>query len=200
MLRVGCCTREPGSSQTDLTDLTDEGLLSGVHQGSERHFNLFYERYFPKLYGFHYRRVGSHAEAEELTQETFLRIFRGVGSYRGSGSARAWAFGVARRTLLEHRRRQGRQRAAIDRAGDLTADSVHWSGTPEDLLSLERCTIALEGRLEALQDWHAAAFWMRHAEDLPIREISRRMARSEDAVRAGLCRTKRSLVAAGLRG
>jgi RNA polymerase sigma-70 factor (ECF subfamily) len=191
-----------GESQHAGPELTDEQLLERVQRGSERHFNQFYDRYFSKLYGFHYQRVGGHGEAEELTQETFLRIFRAAGSYRGRGSARAWAFGVARRILQEHRRRQARRRATLDRAGALLlcTDSVYWSSTPEDLLCLDRYAMALEGRLARLQTWSAAAFWMRHADDLPIREISRRMGRSEDAIRAGLCRTKRSLVSAGPRG
>jgi DNA-directed RNA polymerase specialized sigma24 family protein len=48
-----------------------------------------------------------------------------------------------------------------------------------------------------LADWQAEAFFLRHAENLPIHEISRRTDRSADAVRSGLYRVKRLLVRAG---
>ena len=55
----------------------------------------------------------------------------------------------------------------------------------------------IDARLQSLSDWQAEVFFLRHVENLPIREISRRTLRSSDAIRSGLYRVKRLLVEAG---
>ena len=88
--------------------------------------------------------------------------------------------------------------AAVARMAEaLTATSPAWSSTPEDQLVMRRYARAIDARLQSVSDWQAEVFFLRHVEDLPIREISRRTMRSSDAIRSGLYRVKRLLVEAG---
>lgn len=180
-----------------LRSLTDETLFQEVRRGSERHFNVLYERYFRRIYAFVYQRVRNHADAEELVQETFTVVFRGAESFGGRSSPLGWIYGVAKNLVMNHLRRARVQQERVEQAGPLATHSPQWSYGPDEELALQRCAEALGEQIAGLSDWQAEAFFLRHAENLPIREISRRTERSADAVRSGLYRVKRLLVRAG---
>jgi RNA polymerase sigma-70 factor, ECF subfamily len=76
------------------------------------------------VYVFFVRLVGNRADAEELTQETFLRACRAALRFRGDSSVRTWLFGIARNVLLESSRRGLFDRPHPLEAVDLPAASL----------------------------------------------------------------------------
>lgn len=182
-----------------LSTWTDEALFAQVCRGSERHFNVVYERYFQRIYAFVYLRARNHADAEELTQETFTVVFRSAEGWGGRASPLAWIYGVAKNTVSNHMRRLRTSRERLEQAGPapLVTTSPTWSFTPEEQLDLDRAAHEMQHRLSDLADWQAEAFVMRHAENLSIPEISKRTGRSSDAVRSGLYRVKKLLMEVG---
>jgi RNA polymerase sigma-70 factor (ECF subfamily) len=186
-------------SQVPSAATSDEDLFQWIRKGSERHFNTLYDRYFQRIYHFIYMRVGNHADTEELTQETFTAVFRSIDGYSGRSTPLGWIYGIAKNAVHSHLRRLRVQRERMELAGPelLAASSSAWTCTPEDQLAMRRSALAIDARLESVSDWQAEVFFLRHVENLPIREISRRTLRSSDAIRSGLYRVKRSLVEAG---
>jgi RNA polymerase sigma-70 factor (ECF subfamily) len=186
-------------SETPSSALSDEDLFERIRKGSEPHFNLIYDRYFQRIYNFIYLRVRNHADTEELTQETFTAVFRSIDGYSGRSTPLGWIYGIAKNTVHNHLRRVRTQGERMERAGmdALTATSAAWSCTPEDQLAMRRYARAIDARLQSVSDWQAEVFFLRHVEDLPIREISRRTMRSTDSIRSGLYRVKRLLIEAG---
>jgi RNA polymerase sigma-70 factor, ECF subfamily len=185
--------RAKGSAST--ASLGDEALLAGVRGGSEAHFNALYHRYFGRIYGFVGARVANRADAEELTQEIFTAVFRSAGGFGDRASPLSWIYGIARNTLLNYIRRRQLER---ERAGRLVAESLAppapgWAYTPEEQYRQDRLGEELERRMATLAPWQRDVFRLRHVEDLPIEEISRRTTRSEDAIRSGLYRAKRMM-------
>jgi len=188
--------RPDAASALPLTAWTDEELFAAVRRGSERHFSALYERYFRRIYHFIYVRLRNHADAEELTQETFTAVFRSAEAFSGRSSPLGWLYGIAKNTVNNHLRRSRLQGQRVEEAGPeaLTSDSVDWRGTPEDHLALQRTMRAMERRLAGLSPWQTEVFLLRHLDNASIREICRRTARSSDAVRSGLYRAKRELL------
>ena len=183
--------------------LGDEALFEGVKRGSEPHFNALYARYFGRIYGFLLARVRNRADAEELTQEVFTAVFRSAGSFGDRATPLSWIYGVARNTLLNHLRRLQLERIRESRvSAELLVQAPHeWAYTPEDFYRQGRLSEEFERAFALLAPWQLDAFRLRHIEDLPIEEISRRTTRSADAVRSGLYRAKRLLFeAAGIEG
>ena len=189
------------ASEVPSAALSDEELFERIRRGSESHFNLIYDRYVQRIYNFIYLRVRNHADAEELTQETFTAVFRSIDGYSGRSTPLGWIYGIAKNTVHSHLRRLRTQGERMAHVGleTLTATSPAWSATPEDQLAMRRYARAIDSRLRSVSDWQAEVFFLRHVEDLPIREISRRTMRSSDAIRSGLYRVKRLLVEAGQR-
>jgi RNA polymerase sigma-70 factor (ECF subfamily) len=174
-------------------------LFERIRSGSEPHFNLIYDRYFQRIYNFIYLRVRNHADAEELTQETFTAVFRSIEGFSGRSTPLGWIYGIAKNTVHSHLRKLRTQGERMEFVGPeaITAAWTAWSSTPEDQLTMRRCAQAIDARLQSVSDWQAEVFFLRHVEDLPIREISRRTQRSSNAIRSGLYRVKRLLVDAG---
>jgi RNA polymerase sigma-70 factor (ECF subfamily) len=185
---------QPGTAASHGS-LGDEALLAGVRAGSEPHFNELYRRYFGRIYGFLSARIGNRADAEELTQEVFTAVFRSAGGFGERATPLSWVYGIARNTLLGHlrKRRLERERAAELASSVLAPPAAEWSFTPEEQARQNRLGEEIERRMASLAPWQRDVFRLRHVEDLPIDEISRRTTRSEDAVRSGLYRTKRLL-------
>lgn len=186
-------------SEVPSAALSDEDLFEWIRKGSEPHFNAVYDRYFQRIYNFIYLRVRNHADTEELTQETFTAVFRSIDGYSGRSTPLGWIYGIAKNTVHGHLRKLRAQGERMQRAGPemLAASSSAWSCTPEDQLAMRRSARAIDARLQSVSDWQAEVFFLRHVENLPIREISRRTLRSSDAIRSGLYRVKRLLVEAG---
>lgn len=70
-------------------------------------FDELYERHCRAVFTFVLHLTGARPAAEDLLQETFLRVWRGRAGYRGSGEFRAWLFTIARRLTVDRFRREG---------------------------------------------------------------------------------------------
>lgn len=177
--------------------LADDVLIAGIREGNQSHFNQLYERYFQRVYSFAYVRIRNHADAEEIAQETFTAVFRSIDAYRGQSTLLSWVYGIAKNTVNNHLRRAKARETWLERAEpDLWMTSAATGTTPEEELSLRRFTDAIRDRLQSVAEWQAEVFVLRHVENLPIREIARRTARSSDAIRSSLYRVKRLLIEA----
>ena len=190
---------EPARRTRPLATWTDDALFDEVAKGSEPHFTALYERYFQRIYSFVYLRLRNHADAEEVTQETFTIVFRSAGDWVGKASPLAWTYGIAKNTVANHQRRAHTGRQRLEQAGPkaLVTTSPTWSFTPEEHLDLHRCAKRMQEELTGLADWQAEAFVLRHSENCSIPEISERTGRSSDAVRSGLYRVKKMLMEVG---
>jgi RNA polymerase sigma-70 factor (ECF subfamily) len=82
----------------------DEDLVERLRRGDGRAFDQVFARYRPRLYGFLARLSGQPALAEDLLQETFLRLARHAPKLAPGTRLEAWLFTVARNLYLSHRR------------------------------------------------------------------------------------------------
>ncbi len=161
--------------------------------GSAEHFDMLYARYFPRIYSFVYSRIRSHADCEEIVQETFLAVFRSIDRYRGSSSLLAWIYGIARNLLNNHVRSAQRRRERIELVDDerLGRAPSPAAASPVAELEMDEYRRGVLDALDGLSSWQTEIFAMRHFEDMSIPEISRRTHRSSDSVRSSLFRVKK---------
>ena len=107
----------------------DNEIVQAILGGSVEHFNLLYDAYFPRVYRFALKRLRDPSEAEDVTQEVFLTVFRVLGSYRGSSSLLVWIFGITRNTVNRRFRTARPRMESID--GD-AASRLSITTTPQD--------------------------------------------------------------------
>lgn len=185
-----------GKNRRGLEDLEDQELLEGLREGSEAHFQVLYDRYFRRIYSFVYARLRNHADAEEVTQETFAAVFKSLSRYRGQSTLLSWIYGIAKNTANNSLRRAHSQEERMEGMNpDMWWPLQSYSACdPEEQLHMRRCVEALRDQLESIAPWQSAIFIMRHVDNLSISEICDRTDRSSDAVRSSLYRVKHLLV------
>jgi RNA polymerase sigma-70 factor (ECF subfamily) len=142
-------------------------------------FRAFYAAALPRVYGFHLRRCGSVAVAEDLTQETFAAAVAELKKARRIDDPISWIFGIARHKLLDHYRRQARSR--VGPSADL-ADAASAEHRQEDGDGRAASALAAIPRDQRL------ALVLRHVDDLSVPEIAAVFGRSVEAVESLLAR------------
>src|SRR5574337_1322937 len=92
---------------------SDEELMRALRAGDQAAFDALYRRYRNRLYAFLVRYTGDPAAAQDLFQETFLRVFRDRARYEPRAAFVTWLFTIARRLYLDHLRAGGRAKEIL---------------------------------------------------------------------------------------
>ena len=94
-----------GNVASALTIQSEEAaLIDELRAGSEEAFAWLIARYHQPIYSLLARTVQDRADAADMTQEVFVKIFRGVGSFHGESSLRTWIYRIALREASNRRR------------------------------------------------------------------------------------------------
>ncbi len=92
--------------ESRLGDADDEALIARTRQGDPAAFEALIRQHQRMIYSLTYRMTGSAADAEDLTQETFLRAWRQIGSYRAAAKFSTWLYRIAINACLTWRQRE----------------------------------------------------------------------------------------------
>jgi RNA polymerase sigma-70 factor (ECF subfamily) len=167
------------------TEQSPEELAVRAQSGSLAAFSELVDRFEVRLYNFLLRRVGSATDAEDLTQETFLRAWLRIGSYRPRWRFSTWLFTIGARLAVSHARRSPR------RTEPMRPDAPARPAGLADRLSQseQRSRIwSLVGEL--LTPEQQTAVWLRYVEDMAVKDIATVMGRTQVSVRVMLFRTR----------
>lgn len=86
--------------------MSDEDLMSQVHNGISEMLGVLFERYHVPLFNFYLKLTGSRPVSEDLVQEVFFRILKYRHSYRLDTPFRAWMYQIARNARLDYLRKR----------------------------------------------------------------------------------------------
>ena len=120
--------------------LADEDLLSLLGDGDAQAFALLYDRHSRAAFSLAYRMMGERQAAEDLTQDAFIKIWRGAPSYRtGRGGVRTWMLSIVRnqgkdqlRYHATRRRTQDKVEASAARTQPSEAFAETWRNSQRD--------------------------------------------------------------------
>ncbi len=146
------------------------------------------DRFSPRLYAFLVRRVGSREDAEDLTQETFVRAWRRLETYKPHLRFSTWLFTIAVRLAAAHYRRRRPGGTLDPGAGDDRATVPH-----DDVSQREHRTRLWRVAEESLSPDQFSAVWLRYVEDAAVEDIARILGKSRVGVRVTLFRAREKL-------
>ncbi len=173
---------------------SDAELVSQILAGSREHFEMLYEAYFPRVFRFALKRLRDAGEAEDVTQEVFVTVFRALRSYQGNSSLLVWIFGIARNKVNRRFRGPRPWLESIDpETFHAASNEAPADETVQARMLLEQCEHAIENRLTPLQ---RRIFHLKHLRRQSIRAIAQSLGKSEDAVKANLYRMRRAIAEA----
>lgn len=90
--------------------MNDQQLIAGCKKGDGRCQRALYQLYHPKMLGVCIRYASNRDDAQDVLQEAFIKIFKNIEGFKGSGSLEGWIRRIVVNTALEHYRRQKKQR------------------------------------------------------------------------------------------
>ncbi len=166
--------------------MTDAEAVRLLQQGDRRGPEALLAQYQMLVYNLALRMLDNAADAEDATQDVFLRAFQRLGQYRPDEAFGAWLAGITRHHCIDMLRRR---RPPLHGTPSATPDAERVA-----LERLEHAEVrAALGRLPARD---RALLVLRYWEDQPVERIARVMHMSPGAVRVGLLRARRALAGA----
>ena len=165
---------------------TSEELARRAGTGCADSFAALVARHGGGVFNYLLRMTGNSHDAEDLTQETFLKVFRSLGRADPPVAFTAWLFTIARRTALNHFRAARPVEELDPETASSTPDPAAVAAATEDRRSLW----ALAKRLKRPQ---FEALWLRYAEGLSVKEVARVMRLHSIHVRVLLHRGRQQL-------
>ncbi len=101
---------------------SSDHIVKLAQQGDEKAYKAIYERYCRVVYTLAFQMVGNHTDADEIVQETFIRVFKNLPRLRNNRSFVSWLYQITIHLSIDHRKLRTRRRAlAIDDSPDLFA-------------------------------------------------------------------------------
>src|ERR671919_2312912 len=98
--------------------LTPDSLIEQCLAGDEVAWETIVKQNWRKVFNVAYKFVGKHEEAEDLTQDIFLKIFKSLDTFDRRANFQTWLISVSRNLCIDHYRSVRKERETIDRGGD----------------------------------------------------------------------------------
>jgi len=182
----------PGDSDTASTAL--EALIQRCLRGDQTAWELIVKQHWRKVFNVAYKFVGKHDEAEDLTQDIFLKIFRSLDTFDRRANFQTWLISVSRNLCIDHYRSVRKERETIDRqvdANELTPAAPD-AGPIAALEQRDRVAL-LRQALAKLPESLRTAVVLRDLQELSYQEIADRLHLPEGTVKSRINRGRTEL-------
>ena len=172
-------------------NVNDKEIFLAIRKHPEEGFRKLMAAYMQPVYWHIRRMVSVHADAEDATQETFVRIYRSIGQHSETGSLRAWIFRIATNEALRLLgRRAGRMTPSLDDASAevLAIKQDEWFDSSDKL------SAKLQRAIHTLPAKQQATFNLRYYDNLSYEEIAEVTASTEAAAKANYHVAKEKII------
>lgn len=155
--------------------VSDAEIISAMRSSPERGMRLLMSTYQERIYWHIRRLVVSHADAEDLLQEVFLKIYRSFAMFRGDSSLFSWVYRVATNMTITFLRNRNRQCTPLDSVGETAADGYFEFSDAE--------AMALQEAIHSLPPKQQTVFNLRYYDELSFKEIAEINSTTESAAK-----------------
>ncbi|HVN04518.1 MAG TPA: sigma-70 family RNA polymerase sigma factor [Bryobacteraceae bacterium] len=174
----------------------DHSLVDRCLSGDEAAWEELIRTHTRRVYGLCYRFTGKDGEAQDLTQEVFLRVYRTLKTFRAAeGAFTTWLARLTRNLLIDHYRRTRQERLtdSIEEQLPMLEEAVTAGSRPEGLVAGREASEILQTGLQKLSPELREAVILRDLQDLEYREIADILRIPEGTVKSRLNRGRAEL-------
>ena len=181
-----------------MADRSEQKLVELLKQRDERAFEELIRTHGGTVYNIAFRMMGNHAEAEDLSQEIFITVFKRIDSFRGDSTLSTWLYRVAinhcknRIKYMQRRHDQDRKEYSDSRPA-VTSGSKATGSTfdrPDDLVEAMETEKIIQRALEALDEDHRTILVLREIECMSYEQIGEIMKLEAGTVKSKLHRAR----------
>ena len=191
-----------GTSELNATTISDHDLVVLAQKGSEKAYRELLGRYQRPVFSLIYRMVRDREQAEDLAQETFVRVFNNIDRYDPAYKFSSWIFKIATNLTIDWIRRKEVPTVSIDgsryatSSDDIEATTITVESddeNPEELLESRELGSQIEAAIGKLRPEYRQAIVLRHIDDLPYEDIAQIMALPLGTVKTYIHRGRKEL-------
>lgn len=176
---------------------SDEDLVERAQKGDMDAFDQLVRRYEAKIYSVSYRFMGNHADAGDLAQDTFIRMYQSLPNFRGDSSFSTWLYRVAANACRDElRKRQRRRSVSMDElmaASPTKVPAAAAQDSPEETAQRHETQRQVQGCLDELSPDHRLILVLREIQDLSYEEIAGILDCSLGTVKSRISRARNAL-------
>ena len=171
-----------------------EALIQRCLRGDQAAWERIVRLHWRRVFNVAYKFVGKHDEAEDLTQDIFIKIFKSLGTFDRRANFQTWLVSVSRNLCIDHYRSVRKERQTIDRDVDANelAPAAAEPGPIAALEQRDRITLLREA-LASLPDTLRTAVVMRDIQEWSYQEIAERLTLPEGTVKSRINRGRNEL-------
>jgi RNA polymerase sigma-70 factor (ECF subfamily) len=179
--------------------MDERSLIEGMARGDRAAFREFVEQYKKKVYYLALDMVGNAVDAEDISQEVFLKVFRSFATFRKGAKLGSWLYRVTYNASIDHIRRR---KFVPEPVGDEVLESrsldsagLPHGGTVDPAAAVESSQLQarIARALEKVSPQEKAVFLLRHYDDLMLKDIASSLGLSIGSVKSYLFRAVRKL-------
>lgn len=174
-----------------LAHIDDQDCVTRAQRGEGRAFSELVARYQDRVYRFLLRLSRSPEDAMDLTQETFIRAYQGIGGWRPDALFRTWLFRIARNLAFD-RLRHDKIVEFVDLDDDMELPDT--AAGPDAALETAQRYHLLEAALERLPGQYREIILLREIEGMSYEEIAHVLDLNAGTVKSRLARARASLL------
>ena len=171
---------------------TDEQLVRKSQEDDERAFGELVSRYESKVYSLALKMLRNPEDAEDVLQDTFLRAYRGIKSFKGNSTFSTWIYRITANSALMRLRKRQLPTVSIDDADEREApiNIADWAPGPVEQMLNQETQAAMTEAIDALPPEFRQVFVLRDVEELSNAEVAEILDLSVAAVKSRLHRAR----------
>ena len=172
------------SLREDYAQLSDEELAARFRDGEKRvSFTLIVERYQKRIYYSARKLVnGDHDEADEIAQETFVKVYEALDSFRGDAKLYTWIYRIMMNAVIyKTRRKKVRKNVGLEEVEDTLQSHDH---SPMERMERSEMTALIEEAIKTVPPKQREVFLLRFYDEMPYEEMSQILGTSVGGLKA----------------
>ncbi len=175
--------------------------IEALRTGDREAFAAMVDEYSPKLYRLALRMLGDPLEAEDVLQESFLKVYNAIDKFEGRSKLSTWLYRITSNEALMRMRLRKKRPALVsvdeplqlDKGETIPRQLEDWCCLPEDEFMTSEAMLQLDQAMEELSPALKAAFVLRDLQGLSTEEAAETLEISESALKTRLSRARLQL-------
>lgn len=170
--------------------LPDKNLIQQYLKGDNKALEILIERYLKMIYGFVYKNVGSASDAEDVTQEVFIKVWKNIKKFDQDKNLKPWIFQIAKNTSIDFLRKKKTipfSRFENEKGQNSLIENI--IATPLNLIEKLSDKKVILAAMAGLSDKEQKTINLRHTEGMTFEEIAQRLDEPANTVKSRHRRT-----------
>ena len=177
-----------------MTTNEDQKLINAVSNGDTRAYGELVDRYKDLVYTLAYRMLKHREEAEEVAQDTFIKIFKSLDKFKGDSKFSTWIYRVAYNTCLDRIKKNKKYINDVE-INEFTEHQVKTIDSALDQMEVKEKELAMKRCIASLPNEDSFLLTLYYFDDLSLDEISKIVGITANTIKVKLFRCRKKLAA-----